>query len=362
MKRTIKLTGRELKQMISESVKRVLRENEYLDAQSWMPGIDDDEWEKTMNKHGKLPKGYDKDLTVNNLSDYPSVDALAGLNKDYESEILPFRKDDEKEASWATFDLNNHYRYPRFNPNDPSYRNAYTAQADSQGKRFFHLYNSNIKPYTDWYGMDDEAFTNAEQERDSQNKTKSKVDKGIEAADKRPLHRKGSLNRELKESRINRVLNEDTIVMDNNWAQEEKYFVEPCKEICKMMLSEKWFSLLQRYGCKPTFSVEPYILINNDAPLKVVDDLIFKSNNIEELFDYIRKLKDNGTVSGVELFLRAEQPSKNAPKPIHEIYNELFDDFGRRKGACNVFNYEEAHKPKMDYILRKYVNNGLNNR
>lgn len=211
MKQTIKLKESELKRMIAESVKRALKEKkekEFLDADSWIYSSSDADFAESgriMNQHGKLPKGYDKNLTAD---DYPSVDALAGLNKHYEAEILPFVKDKQNNASWDAFDNERdslYGDYGRYIDNDP-----YNSIANSDGSYFsdegvgLRDYNFDPENYLSW----DEQFSDAERERDSQNKEKSKTDKGIQAADNRPLHRKGSLNRELKESRINMAVNE----------------------------------------------------------------------------------------------------------------------------------------------------------
>lgn len=182
MKRTFKLTQSELKHMIDESVKRILNEKKYPNpmgrpesrinaypeyAKDFNDGSVDIEDDVPVMPIPNKERLHTLDRTTDGYGDY-----LDGDNAYYEDgEVYP-------SAEWTDTNI---YGSP----------NHYSQWAKDADEELEKLQTQRFKDYLDRQWQD----------------TKDK-EKYTKQADSRPLHRKGSLNRELKESRINRAVNE----------------------------------------------------------------------------------------------------------------------------------------------------------
>jgi len=165
MRQTVKLTQSELKRMISESVKRVLGEHKKYD---WS------EFEKD-------PEGKKESDVDNSWEYYDYVHSTPKEVRPYDDAYWNLaNREDNNTLLW---DLQNNY---------------WDGSSDIDAHMFY-----DVSP--------DRWKANKEKKEQDNQKMKNQWEKDKrwqKAADKRPLHRKGSLNRELKESRINRAVNE----------------------------------------------------------------------------------------------------------------------------------------------------------
>ena len=104
MKKIIRLTESDLHNIIKESVNKVLRESEYLDAEPYDIDVFDntynDDFDNIMSDYSKMPDGYDDDIDPSHLD----TDRIAMLNKNYEAEAFPYLKGVQNNASWQAFD------------------------------------------------------------------------------------------------------------------------------------------------------------------------------------------------------------------------------------------------------------------
>jgi len=104
MKKIIRLTESDLHNIIKESVNKVLRESEYLDAEPYDIDIFDstynDDFDNIMSDYSKMPDGYDDDIDPSHLD----TDRIAMLNKNHEAEAFPYLKGVQNNASWQAFD------------------------------------------------------------------------------------------------------------------------------------------------------------------------------------------------------------------------------------------------------------------
>lgn len=99
MKKAIKLTKSEFKNMITESVRKIFENTlDVNDSDIWKYADFDSE-SKWLNSFGKMPKGYDKDIT-----DDETIDRMIGMNNGWQNTISPSGKRAEKLASWDAFD------------------------------------------------------------------------------------------------------------------------------------------------------------------------------------------------------------------------------------------------------------------
>ena len=221
MKKTIKLKESELRNMISESLRRVLKEGKYL------PDGYDDEWEENVDDESNKYVDFDRPSmfgfpTLRN----PYKDAqrrLSGLN-DTDSVGQPnntiFGVD-------STPYGNEYWMYDREgNKTNKGYNSIYdkdNIRYDSDEWDYdndqpmwkTHMNNKNYEVPTSPFATDERSLSKksymasgggyeqdlAKQKRNADKSTKRAMD----AADKRPLHRKDSLNRAMDES-INRIV------------------------------------------------------------------------------------------------------------------------------------------------------------
>ena len=107
-KRLIRLTEGDLHKIIKESVKRILRED--IDATEYIDNNVDKYLSDKPIQHGygdeleaaqSMPDDYDDDLGFDNFED---VERVAHLNRPYDTDIYPFAKDIENNASWDAID------------------------------------------------------------------------------------------------------------------------------------------------------------------------------------------------------------------------------------------------------------------
>ncbi len=168
MKRTIKLRESELKRMVAESVKRAINE-------AW--DIDD---------NGVID--YDEFGRAKNRS-YADVRVLSrGLASDTK-ELL--RHTPHRDIRAET-----NYQYRLDEPNGREF-------SDDSGKW--------LRP-SDWFvrgadGWDNDEFRDFDKETSQPKADDKSLNRALDAADKRRLHRKGSLNRAMDET-INRIVSE----------------------------------------------------------------------------------------------------------------------------------------------------------
>jgi hypothetical protein len=149
MKGKVRLSESQLHRIIKESVNAILRE--YIevsdrDVEDFRPSDEftRKEFNRINSKYAKMPKGYDKNLDPHR--DWLEIDALTN-NKggNYESELYPYLKHAQEEASWDKYD-----KYNR--PWDDGFdRDAYERRANKEGnglsKSLGDLENYNIYDY-----------------------------------------------------------------------------------------------------------------------------------------------------------------------------------------------------------------------
>lgn len=100
-KKLARLTESYLHRVVKESLRKFIKE-EQLDAEPNYRGTRGD-FEDVTSSYSKMPKGYDNDLSTGRDGDF-TVDRVASLNKNYDSETYPYLKDIENKASWEAFD------------------------------------------------------------------------------------------------------------------------------------------------------------------------------------------------------------------------------------------------------------------
>lgn len=168
MKQTIKLRESELKRVIAESVKRAINEAWDIDDNGV---IDYDEFGRAKNRSYADVRGLGRGLasdTKELLRHTPHRDIRAETN----------------------------YQYRLDEPNGREF-------SDDSGKW--------LRP-SDWFvrgsdGWDNDEFKDFDKQTSQQPKADKSFNRALDAADKRPLHRKGSLNRAMGEA-IDRIVSE----------------------------------------------------------------------------------------------------------------------------------------------------------
>lgn len=231
MRRTIKLSESELKRMISESVKRTLNEwDEYYQPDEFdMMSADEQKAHEICDRinNGKYDNILDKILSYGGAASYfdlESSDYAAGWVSDaaFERKCI-IDKDFAFKRGWRKYQ-----DYPNtWDDKHPSRSSRLERYSDETNKNRFN--NVDKDKLGDKYWSDKEA-------RDLHSKYPSMYNKkgelrggpfgkraediidmaqkavyGTDQADKRPLHRKGSLNRAMDESvnrKINRIVSE----------------------------------------------------------------------------------------------------------------------------------------------------------
>ena len=98
-KKAIKLNESKLKTIITEVVKQVFENTLDIDDSDVLKYADFDSESKWLDGFGKMPKGYDKDIT-----DDETIDKIIAMNNGWQNTISPSGKNAEKLASWDAFD------------------------------------------------------------------------------------------------------------------------------------------------------------------------------------------------------------------------------------------------------------------
>ena len=196
-KDTIRLNESMLKRIIKESVKRVLKENEFLDDMEYMDDIknlyDSEYYDSEYMDDGDLePQAHKitpKTWSESHYGFYPYITHNSGKGN----------KKADNAASWEYFDR------IRDGVRDSMARKAKTIQSMRTGKPT--MIDKEVKQ--DWinsrhlpriggtyYGFPT-AYDDFKKELDKRWENQIEAEKYEKKADTRPLHRKGSLNREL---------------------------------------------------------------------------------------------------------------------------------------------------------------------
>ncbi len=98
-KKPIRINKSTLNKIIKESIKKIFENTlDVHDSDIWKYADLDSE-SKWLNSFGKMPKGYDKDIT-----DDETIDRMIGMNNGRQNTISPSGKRAEKLASWDAFD------------------------------------------------------------------------------------------------------------------------------------------------------------------------------------------------------------------------------------------------------------------
>lgn len=168
MKQTIKLRESELKRMIAESVKRAINEAWDIDDNGV---IDYDEFGRAKNRSYADVRGLGRGLasdTKQHLRSIPNRDFRAMTNYQYFIDAPEGREFSDDSGKW-------------------------------------------LRP-SDWFvrgadGWDNDEFKDFDKQTSQQPKADKSFNRALDAADKRRLHRKGSLNRAMDET-INRIVSE----------------------------------------------------------------------------------------------------------------------------------------------------------
>ena len=102
-----KTYSKKLHNILMESISKLT--NEWIDAEPYEnnDAYDMDDYQSALKKYTKMPKGYDKDI-----DDDETADAVAMLNKNYESEAFPYVKERQRNASWNALRGKNARRKP----------------------------------------------------------------------------------------------------------------------------------------------------------------------------------------------------------------------------------------------------------
>ena len=98
-KKAIKLNESKLKTIITEVVKQIFENTLDIDDSDVWKYADFDSESKWLDGFGKMPKGYDKDIT-----DDETIDKIIAMNNGWQNTISPSSKNAEKLASWDAFD------------------------------------------------------------------------------------------------------------------------------------------------------------------------------------------------------------------------------------------------------------------
>lgn len=116
--------------------------------------------------------------------------------------------------------------------------------------------------------------------------------------------------------------------------------------ICRKILSSTWFKLFDKYGYHPTLAFQE---MEEDGSVDSTG-FSFESNNIKELINYAKNLKNERFAAGVAGFFFVDEVKDNAPKVIRELYNAMEDGFMK-------LSEWEQYEERMNNIVRRYVNN-----
>lgn len=98
-KKPIKINKSLLNKIIKESIKKIFENTLDVDDSDIWKYADFDSESKWLDSVGKMPKGYDKDIT-----DDETIDRIIGMNNGWQNTISPSGKRAEKLASWDAFD------------------------------------------------------------------------------------------------------------------------------------------------------------------------------------------------------------------------------------------------------------------
>ena len=210
MKQRIRLTESDLHRMIKESVKQVLKENiPYFDVESYeyhSPNLSDDEWKEILDGEWASIKGEDMFET-----DY-KLQQIVSTGK-WDDKIKSFIKYCEQFHYWmaasAAYDrllivsrdaANNKLNWDNWSRH-------YAMKRNMAGVDKWSLGNPNVRNLPDPLNRQDWSYIHDDYEKlakDRKNQAAMRAmrnaqerDKYEKMADYRPLHRKGSVNREL---------------------------------------------------------------------------------------------------------------------------------------------------------------------
>lgn len=98
-KKPIRINKSLLNKIIKESIKKIFENTLDVDDSDIWKYADFDSESKWLDSFGKMPKGYDKDIT-----DDETIDRMIGMNNGWQNTISPSGKRAEKLASWDAFD------------------------------------------------------------------------------------------------------------------------------------------------------------------------------------------------------------------------------------------------------------------
>ena len=212
MKRKVRLTESDLHNIIKESVKKVLREErfktikphseEYYNSHLYDPDYEDGfaDWEKDADKYDTF-YNYDKELPArvkkSNPNQGPYEIKHTPTRMSYEEYMR--RQEDPHYYGDPWKDIrrvNNNFDYmKRLN-----YCNTYNQNTHNDSSEWFRS-----KFLDDGYTDDkiqrdirDQLYDLKKDRNKESVKQRRELKKDVEVADKRPLHRKGSLNRDIK--------------------------------------------------------------------------------------------------------------------------------------------------------------------
>lgn len=88
-----------LNKIIKESIKKIFENTLDIDDSDIWKYADFDSESKWLDSFGKMPKGYDKDITDDEI-----IDRMIGMNNGWQNTISPSGKRAEELASWDAFD------------------------------------------------------------------------------------------------------------------------------------------------------------------------------------------------------------------------------------------------------------------
>ena len=107
MKKRIRLTEGDLNSIVKNSVNRILRESDGLDADEYFDEHykgESGSFSDSISPYAKMPEGYDDDVDID------TADRISMLNNNNEAEVYPYLKGIENNASWDAFDADRRYR------------------------------------------------------------------------------------------------------------------------------------------------------------------------------------------------------------------------------------------------------------
>lgn len=196
---TIRLNESTLKRIIKESVKRVLKESEFLDDMEFMDDINSLDDSEYMDD-GDLEPQYDK--FPHDQWDYgtnlnPNI--VAGLDPHSIYRTGQGNKKADNYASWDYFDAIRNgarNRMARQAIAKQSLRAGKPTMIDKELKQDW-LTSRNLRRIGGTYYGFPTAYDDFKKELDKRWENQIEAEKYEKMADTRPLHRKGSLNREL---------------------------------------------------------------------------------------------------------------------------------------------------------------------